>query len=415
MTCASIAVVLVALLLDNSAADEMQRADGAKSIRARSAKMLSAACYAPGTILPDAERRGHFANFVTPGAKWPGTPAIVTYSFATAEYSLEDENDDPTEVVVPLSTFMPVGFKAEIVRAFDAWAAVANIRFVEVPDSGLAFNAVGATGDIRIGGQLIDGPLGVLAHAFFPTVTFNFGGDLHFDSGETWEIGQDGADDDAFDIFLVALHEIGHSIGLDHSQITDAVMAPFYNEAVGAGLRPDDIAGAQSLYPLPLGGTSQSAEVFGSSLTFCVGDGTLTEGECDERKRANSATRVKITGSVDYSRQHLHSVEDNDQCGPLVQLRVGDAIVWKSSQKIFLRSGTINAETTVDLPFGTHVADITVQKVNCHGAVLLISDFVVAAYKLQSLAKIQLDHANLGDDSEFTKASSSSSSSSSSS
>ena len=37
-------------------------------------------------------------------------------------------------------------------------------------------------------------------------------------------------------------HEIGHSLGLGHSDVDGALMAPFYNSR-STGLHPDDIAG----------------------------------------------------------------------------------------------------------------------------------------------------------------------------
>jgi hypothetical protein len=48
----------------------------------------------------------------------------------------------------------------------------------------------------------------------------------------------------------VALHEIGHLLGLAHSQDTNAIMYAYYAEDRNA-LRADDIAGVQSLYGAP--------------------------------------------------------------------------------------------------------------------------------------------------------------------
>lgn len=146
---------------------------------------------------------------------------------------------------------MPVGFHAAIGAAFNAWSSVADIQFMEVVDSGVAFDSPGAVGDIRIGGHDFDGPSGVLAHAFFPPVNgISAAGDIHFGVDDTWKIGFGGA---GFDIFQVAAHEIGHAIGLDHTGVLSSLMNPFYTEAF-SGLQADDIAGAQFLYgaaPIP--------------------------------------------------------------------------------------------------------------------------------------------------------------------
>lgn len=71
-------------------------------------------------------------------------------------------------------------------------------------------------------------------------------GDAHFDDDERYTLGTS----DGTNLFWVALHEFGHSIGLDHSNIRGAVMYPWYQGYKGddVSLTDDDIRGAQSLY-----------------------------------------------------------------------------------------------------------------------------------------------------------------------
>ena len=202
--------------------------------------------------------------FVTFGTKWgagspfaggtnipgPGIPGgTVTYSFMATGVD-NGTHADANLAFSSLPTFSAC-FLTEITNAFAAWSAVANIQFVQVADNGVAFNAPGAAGDIRIGSHSFDGPSAVLAHAYYPPPNgTTASGDLHFDRAESWSCSAGPA---LIDIGIVAIHEIGHSIGLNHEQTQPAIMQPTYNPGVSAPLA-DDISAASSIYgaALPL-------------------------------------------------------------------------------------------------------------------------------------------------------------------
>ncbi len=192
------------------------------------------------------------------GAPAMGTPGgTVTWSLMGSDIAIDERTGPPGKPTgfdgdsTALSSFMTGGFKPEIEDAFNAWSAVADIQFVEVNDSGDPFNASGASGDIRLGGHVFDGPGGTLAHGFFPPDNgITAAGDIHFDEDEIWDLTDAGA---GFNIFRVAAHEIGHAIGLGHvsETVVTALMNPFYTEATPLGLLADDIAGAQFIYGPP--------------------------------------------------------------------------------------------------------------------------------------------------------------------
>jgi matrix metalloproteinase-14 (membrane-inserted) len=80
-----------------------------------------------------------------------------------------------------------------------------------------------------------------LAHAYFP----QYGGDAHFDDEENWTVNSYVGTN----LFQVAAHELGHSLGLGHSSIRDSLMAPFYQRyKPNFKLHRDDVLGIQSLY-----------------------------------------------------------------------------------------------------------------------------------------------------------------------
>ncbi|NQZ58947.1 MAG: matrixin family metalloprotease [Lentisphaeraceae bacterium] len=179
-------------------------------------------------------------SFVTFSDKKLGDPTVGTAAAVSWGY-LEAGADDgePDSVNVGLETFMPVGYTAEIQAAFDSWEAVSGLGFV------FGGTSTGDFAQIRIGAHTFDGVNGVLGHAF--EIDNNGAGlvsDFHFDKDETWDLK---LSDPGLSIFQVAAHEIGHAIGLAHTEIAGSLMNAFYSE-VFIGPQADDIAGAEHLY-----------------------------------------------------------------------------------------------------------------------------------------------------------------------
>lgn len=91
---------------------------------------------------------------------------------------------------------------------------------------------------------------GVLAHAFGPGE--DIGGDVHFNYQLEWDLDQRSTSESSMNFFAVVLHEIGHSLGLSHSENPEAVMYDWYNKNSGT-LSVEDVERIHRIYGIPDG------------------------------------------------------------------------------------------------------------------------------------------------------------------
>ena len=196
-------------------------------------------------VLEQLEDRLAPAIFGTP---WPD-PGHLSLSFApdgTLGGISASNLFQTLNAVAPTSSW-----ELQILRAFQTWAANANINIAVVPDGGQSLGLAGAVqGDSRFGDIRIAATPGALhnvevadAEPFYWTGS-TWSGDVVLNSAQPFGIGNQ---HNLYDIFSVVLHEAGHVFGLDDDS-TDAgsVMNPtysYYTQLAGS-----DITHLQALY-----------------------------------------------------------------------------------------------------------------------------------------------------------------------
>ena len=136
-------------------------------------------------------------------------------------------------------------------EAFEMWEAVTDLTFSR-KNSGTVHIEIRFDKYEHGDGDPFDGPGGTLAHAYFP----QFGGDMHVDDSEYWSVQSF----KGTNLKQTIVHELGHSLGLSHSDKREAVMAPFYRGwDPHLKLSNDDVKAIQSLYGRKRSGSPSSS------------------------------------------------------------------------------------------------------------------------------------------------------------
>lgn len=160
--------------------------------------------------------------------RWPAGTQTLTYAFLSVN-NLTDE------------------VKNVFATAFDRWSEVTTLSFTEAASYESADITIGFYSGDHGDGEPFDGVLGTLAHAFSPT-----NGRFHLDAAENWVVSGDVTQSSlstAVDLESVAVHEIGHVLGLGHSSVEEAIMYPTISARTRkVNLADDDVEGIQQLY-----------------------------------------------------------------------------------------------------------------------------------------------------------------------
>lgn len=191
-------------------------------------------------------------------------------------------------------------------EALKFWADVSGLTFREIEsvskaDIKISFGRRGhkGTNAENTCPYPFDGPSGTLAHAYYPQ-----DGRAHFDEDETFTHGTS----EGVNLLWVAVHEFGHALGLQHTNVRGAIMYPYYTGYVpDMELHSDDIAGIQSLYgpnttPFPTSERFPTTSGSSTETTFSTPETTpstpgtsttpettpTTAGDCEDRLRTET-------------------------------------------------------------------------------------------------------------------------------
>jgi hypothetical protein len=193
--------------------------------------------------------------------------------------------------------------------AFDIWTAAFGITFTEIT-SGTPNIEIGWYTGSHGDAASFDGTGGTLAHA----VTSWSGNQMvsakiHFDDAEAWQNAGSNPD-----LWTVALHEIGHALGLAHSTVSGAIMWPTYS-SLQRTLHSDDVSGilaaysyisgpttlcngSNSNYSYSYSGSSSYTWSVSSGLTINSGQGTNTVNISSNGTQPISTITITTNNSV---------------------------------------------------------------------------------------------------------------------
>lgn len=181
-------------------------------------------------------------SFVTGGAPWPGSPITIKYSFV---------NMFDGGLLMPDNTPLPNSvIKGSIEEALKLWTTVVPINFIEVPN--------GSSTQLRFSHIYINGPdppppADPIAKAQSTCIGYSQICDVQYDDSDRWQVV---GTQPIPDILGASVHEIGHVLGLNHTDVVGSDMYWIFNRFSGPGtatLGPDDIAGIQFIYGAGVG------------------------------------------------------------------------------------------------------------------------------------------------------------------
>lgn len=255
-------------------------------------------------------------------------------------------------------------WEGQILQSLQTWAKATNINFSVVPDKGAPLGASGAVqgdsrfGDIRI--ACVPMSLDVLALTTPPgSLAGTRAGDIVFNSNDVFTVGSGllGLNNVTGlavtqDLYTVALHEVGHALGLPDNTNSASVMYSKYQGAETT-LAAVDVTAVQALYGTPASDpfVAVGANSFGSAFPL----------QPPATATANSSLSVAgdLTTSADVNYFQLTTGATNPN-GLTVQLQTssqsllaGQISIYDTYQNLLATTAATGAEQNLSLTLTT--------------------------------------------------------------
>src|SRR5947209_5643878 len=169
------------------------------------------------------------------GPKWPtGSTPVMQLELGTPGRTLSDGNTSWNTAAAPaLDMWNQILGRMQFGRVMNSTAAVA---------SGDRVNSMAFSSTV-FGQSFGSSTLAVTYYSYSGSTMLE--ADILFNNAQSWDSYR-GSLRSSQDIQRVALHELGHALGLAHSSVASAIMYPYISSLYT--LSNDDITGAQSLY-----------------------------------------------------------------------------------------------------------------------------------------------------------------------
>ena len=216
------------------------------------------------------------------GTPWPDAEHL-TMSFAPDGTNIAGDGSTLSQVFATTNA-------GELTTAAELqmWAQYANINIGIVPDDGAAFGTgkpiQGDTsfGDIRVGARPLAGDVVALTSPF--DYNSSYSGDVVLNSSQSFS---------TYNLNAVALHEMGHALGLPDNNDPTSVMYEYYDG--NTTLSASDIAAIQSLYGVRVPNTTSDTMATAINYTAPVYASLNTPTDADFYK---FTTPLLFTGTT---------------------------------------------------------------------------------------------------------------------